>query len=399
MIKFKERGNVSFSNFRLKEHQCDYEPIIGLIMVKNQERRILQTLESIVNICDQIIMVDTGSSDNIVAIVESNYNSVLIKHVDWKEDYAAMRNKCLTFVPNDTWVLFVDSDEIFSKEYNSEEIKSFLYEVDKRFPNQDKICTVKQMQPDRPTYVRPERFVKKTETLYYFGYVHEEPRTKRTEKLVKIDTDLELMNNGLTKGEYAKFNKQQRYAMLLKKNIALEPDNPRWTSLISPIDIQLGLFEHDKYVEKLKKEILKDIHGDITENNVKQGEYLNYLLERYCIELVHSENMELASKYIKFSKKKFPYDVTFIVLEMTIFFTSLEQASLRELKKIIDFTNNTDFNIIDSESEGSEDALSAVVIKLLLLVEKFDQAKAVYKTISDPIAKELLNDEKKILES
>ena len=229
--------------------------------------------------------------------------------------------------------------------------------------------------------------------------MHEEPRTKRTEKLVKIDTDLELMNNGLTKGEYAKFNKQQRYAMLLKKNIALEPDNPRWTSLISPIDIQLGLFEHDKYVEKLKKEILKDIHGDITENNVKQGEYLNYLLERYCIELVHSENMELASKYIKFSKKKFPYDVTFIVLEMTIFFTSLEQASLRELKKIIDFTNNTDFNIIDSESEGSEDALSAAIIKLLLLVEKFDQAKAVYKTISDPIAKELLNDEKKILES
>lgn len=139
--------------------------------------------------------------------------------------------------------------------------------------------------------------------------------------------------------------------------------------------------------------------GDITENNVKQGEYLNYLLERYCIELVHSENMELASKYIRFSKKEFPYDVTFIVLEMTIFFTSLEQASLRELKKIIDFTNNTDFNIIDSESEGSEDALSAVVIKLLLLVEKFDQAKAVYKTISDPIAKELLNDEKKILES
>ncbi|PME01907.1 glycosyltransferase [Lactiplantibacillus plantarum] len=91
MIKFKERGNVSFSNFRLKEHQCDYEPIIGLIMVKNQERWILQTLESIVNICDQIIMVDTGSSDNTVAIVESNYNSVLIKHVDWKEDYAAMR--------------------------------------------------------------------------------------------------------------------------------------------------------------------------------------------------------------------------------------------------------------------------------------------------------------------
>lgn len=41
--------------------------------------------------------------------------------------------------------------------------------------------------------------------------------------------------------------------------------------------------------------------GDITENNVKQGEYLNYLLERYCIELVHSENMELASKYIKFT--------------------------------------------------------------------------------------------------
>lgn len=35
MIKFKEWGNVLFSNFRLKEYQCDYELIIGLIMVKN----------------------------------------------------------------------------------------------------------------------------------------------------------------------------------------------------------------------------------------------------------------------------------------------------------------------------------------------------------------------------
>lgn len=80
-------------------------------------------------------MVDIGFSDNIVVIVESNYNSVLIKYVDWKEDYVVMRNKCLIFVLNDIWVLFVDFDEIFFKEYNLEEIKFFLYEVDKRFLN------------------------------------------------------------------------------------------------------------------------------------------------------------------------------------------------------------------------------------------------------------------------
>lgn len=57
-----------------------------------------------------------------------------------------------------------------------------------------------------------------------------------------------------------------------------------------------------------------------------------------------------------------------------------------------------DFNIIDSELEGFEDVFSVVVIKFLLLVEKFDQVKVVYKIISDLIVKELLNDEKKILE-
>lgn len=393
MIKFKRNEELEYNNFESKGNNSANLKIVGLIMVKNQEKKVLETISSISKICESIIVVDTGSKDNTINNIKKAFPSVALHYVKWEENYGKMRNKCLSFVPNNSWIFFVDSDESLLSDLNKNELCLFLNKMDKLYPDQDKICTVKQMQPDRPIFIRSERFIKKTNTLFYYGYVHEEPRTKLPEKLVRINTNIEIINNGTTKEEINKFSKVDRYAKLLIKNIKNEPNNPRWISLIAPTYISSGYIKRKNYINLLRKSILKNVNKKLSDNNVNYSPYLSYLLERYCVELINSNELELADKYVSFSKRVFPYDANFIFLETSIFFKKVEEASKIKLKEIISFTSNKDHELIDNESEGTEEVLSGAVVRLLIQMELYTKAKEFYLSVEDPLVKLMLEAE------
>lgn len=66
-------------------------PTISLCMiVKNEEMHIARCLESITELVDEIIVVDTGSVDRTVDIV-SNYTSKIYSY-PWKDDFSDARN-------------------------------------------------------------------------------------------------------------------------------------------------------------------------------------------------------------------------------------------------------------------------------------------------------------------
>jgi len=396
LIKFKKQESAEYIEFRKDNQDIKRLSITGLIMVKNQEENIVRTIDSIVPFCDSVIVVDTGSTDSTISKVANTFPDVIRKKLSWKENYGEMRNQCLKFVSNNSWVLFIDSDESLITKCSVTELRAFLYKMDIDYPNVDKACTVKQMQPSRNAFVRPERFIKKTKTLYYYGHVHEEPRSKKQTSLLKIDTDMQVMNVGLTKNEYKKFNKDERYVRLLAKNLKDEPDNPRWVSLITPQFLKCGFISRESYIQLLKKCILKNANLDLDEYNLKQGVYLNDLLERLCLEMFFIKDIDKTEKYIKIARKIYPYAVFFQVLEATMFFSNIENKSEKRLKQIIEFTNNTSDEVIDNESEGNEEALNAVVVRLLIHMGKYDQAKEIYEAIDDSFIKDGLSNEAKL---
>ena len=395
MIKFKESDKLDYTIFEScsKENKVKLE---GLIMVKNQEKYILDTLNSIVNICDAITVVDTGSTDSTVSNIMKYYPNVKIRFLDWEENYAKMRNKCLEFISEGTWVLFIDSDETIDTSLTYEAIHNFLSYIDELYPRKDKICTVKQRHIGRPAFFHIERFIKKTDSLYYAGYVHEEPRSSSKHGIIKINTDIDLINQGLTNQEIKKFAKETRYCNLLLKNIGEEPDNPRWISLISPAMIEQDYISKSDYMSLLKKHILKDVCGEVSKNNVKSGPYLSYLLERYCVSLIKWDDRKAIS-YIQLAKELFPYDINFIVFEMTLFLKNIESEMSQRLKEIINYTQETDKERIHEDSEGTEEALTGIVVRLLCKLGQYEQAKEVNRIISDELVQKMLTNESKIL--
>ncbi|MDY0986476.1 glycosyltransferase family 2 protein [Flavobacterium sp. CFBP9031] len=87
-----------------------------LIITLNEEHHIKSLLEDI-DFADEIIVVDSYSTDKTVPIVESFKNVKLIQNPFI--DYTSQRNFALEQAEN-SWVLFIDADERLTPELKSE---------------------------------------------------------------------------------------------------------------------------------------------------------------------------------------------------------------------------------------------------------------------------------------
>ena len=96
-----------------KESCASHAPTIAACMiVKNEEEFIQSAIESVQDAVDEIIVVDTGSTDDTVHIAQRAGASV--HHFAWMNDFSAARNASLDYATSD-WVLILDADERLTK--------------------------------------------------------------------------------------------------------------------------------------------------------------------------------------------------------------------------------------------------------------------------------------------
>lgn len=84
--------------------------ISSCLIVKNEAKNISRCLNSIKGTADEIIVVDTGSTDNTVEIAESFGAKVFF--YEWDNNFSNARNHALDKATGD-WIIFLDADEYF----------------------------------------------------------------------------------------------------------------------------------------------------------------------------------------------------------------------------------------------------------------------------------------------
>jgi len=108
----------------MKKNKC----LLSVAMiVKDEEHNIRRALESVKDVADEIIVVDTGSKDRTPEIARE-YTDKVFFH-PWKNDFSEARNYSLKF-PTCEWVLILDADEETSEDFRKN-IREFLESVPK----------------------------------------------------------------------------------------------------------------------------------------------------------------------------------------------------------------------------------------------------------------------------
>lgn len=92
-----------------------------VIVARNEERTIRQVLSAAAPLADEIIFVDSGSTDGTIDIARE-FNAK-VTHQDWL-GYAAQKNFAMGLAERD-WILSLDADEILTSDL-VEEMKALL---------------------------------------------------------------------------------------------------------------------------------------------------------------------------------------------------------------------------------------------------------------------------------
>lgn len=83
------------------------------IIVKDEEQNLPRCLASVRDVVDEMIVLDTGSSDRTIDIAKSF--GAQVHSFKWCNDFSAARNESLEYVQGD-WVLVLDADEVLVPE-------------------------------------------------------------------------------------------------------------------------------------------------------------------------------------------------------------------------------------------------------------------------------------------
>lgn len=94
--------------------------ITACLIAKNEAVRIKKWLNGAQTYADEIIMVDTGSTDETIELARQS--GAEIYSLPWQDDFSAARNTALAHARGE-WIIFLDADETF---YHPEQVREIL---------------------------------------------------------------------------------------------------------------------------------------------------------------------------------------------------------------------------------------------------------------------------------
>lgn len=156
-------GGYGQSDFYLRKITGKiYQPgtLSVCMIVKNEADNIIHALNSVNNIADEIIVIDTGSSDNTVEVA-SKFPKVKIGHFPWIDDFSAARNVSINKATSE-WIMWLDADDVVD---NPEEVLNTIAHAENKIYN----YTIQSGYEEWKTV----RLFKNNHNIHFSGRIHE----------------------------------------------------------------------------------------------------------------------------------------------------------------------------------------------------------------------------------
>ncbi len=277
----------------------DDEPIklsVNLI-VYNEERCIERCLSALQTFADEILVLDTGSTDNTTKIIQEKFPNVKLYHDKWRKDFAYSRNILIDKSSND-WILSIDADETPIDEfYLIKDVISLFnnFKADKDHPLVFSPTIDSLGQKINTT----KRIFNRKHEMKFDGKIHEEIVSKNEKEINYIMLSLTLSHDGYHPDVFKEKNKAERNTEILEKMIKLEPNKIRWYFFLGREKNILG---HD--VDECIKILKSGLKLKHTQNSIENF-YYNILTLLAKIAVTHKK-YDLLKEVIELMEYEIP---------------------------------------------------------------------------------------------
>ncbi|MBP2630534.1 MAG: glycosyltransferase [Firmicutes bacterium] len=226
--------------------------ISACVIAKNEEENLTVCLESLQKIADEIIVVDTGSTDNTMTIAKQLKANVY--SYAWENDFAAAKNFALEKATGN-WIIFLDADEYFSPETIGN-VKNVIA----KYAQQCDAYLLKMINIDVDNNNKhlddffAMRIFKNSKELRFLGKVHEELRflNGKRKALYQVDAkEIVLYHTGYSQKRMQL--KCQRNLKILLEELRENPENINLYRYLA--DVYNGLNDYENAVKYAKLDI------------------------------------------------------------------------------------------------------------------------------------------------
>lgn len=311
-------------------------PTLSLcIITKDEEKNIARCINSVKDIVDEIVVVDTGSKDKTVEIAESLGAKVI--HTKWEDDFSKARNTAIENAKSD-WILFLDADEVVKREdaakilplLDDDTVEAYMF----KFVNYggDSVSS------GRTQIHYNFKLFQNNGKLRYVYPIHENLRNVVDKRnLIYKESGITILHYGYLKETRIEKNKTQRYINMLSKYLLTHPND-----MFQHLNLGVEYFNAREYDKALR-------HLRIVEKGIKANSPLQIRLFRYLIQ-THTElkNYDMALKLVNSAKAAYDKIPDFYFLEGNIY---VEQ---KRYKKAIESFNKC---LSIGEYEGIADVI------------------------------------------
>lgn len=192
------------------------------MIVKNEEETLDKCLINAVEFVDEIVVVDTGSTDRTKEIAFRYTNKVF--DFQWCNDFSKARNYSISKASND-WVLVLDADEVIT-DFNKKNILEFCCQK-----NNQNVARLKRINEYEDEY-GSKRYIERVNRLFnkiYFNYegiIHEQIVRKDGNSYNTRNINLVVDHIGYLKEVINRTNKIQRNINLLEEALKENSKDP-----------------------------------------------------------------------------------------------------------------------------------------------------------------------------
>lgn len=257
------------------------------MIIKNEAQYLDVCLHKVKDYVDEIIIVDTGSTDKSKEIAKIHTDNIY--DFKWCNDFAKARNFAISKATHD-WILVLDADEMIL-EFNKKEINRFISsQSEEKVIGRIKVISLFQEENEIKKSITYISRLFNKRFFYYEGPIHEQVVSKDNSKYRVEPMEIIIEHLGYLDENMNKKNKYERNITLLKSAIRDNRKDPYYY-------YQLG---KSYYKVKQYKKALESFQKAISLCDNFQYEYAQDLVESYGYALLKCERYSEAMKLLDY---------------------------------------------------------------------------------------------------